>query len=286
MAPPQQKRHRSKQDYATPDAFMRAAKRRLQIDVFTHDFAADVTNHKADSYFDAARDALSVKGWRRYVGDGWGWLNPPYTHILPWAAKCAELRRDGGRVAFLVPAAVGANWFRQHVDGQALVLLLNGRIPFMPDKPTWLYPKDCVLCLFARDVEPGYEIWKWDVDAEAPLPLLAEDWIGVDLDGTLAYYDHYRGVDHIGLPIQPMVERVQAWLAAGMRVKIVTARVGAYTDAALARRTIRAWCAVHIGVDLPVTCSKDFNMVELYDDRCRRVRTNTGEIVAVEPVAV
>lgn len=32
-------------------------------------------------------------------------------------------------------------------------------------------------------------------------------WIGVDLDGTLAHYDHWRGETHIGPPIAPMVDR-------------------------------------------------------------------------------
>ncbi len=29
-------------------------------------------------------------------------------------------------------------------------------------------------------------------------------WYAVDLDGTLAFYDEWRGADHIGAPIIPM----------------------------------------------------------------------------------
>lgn len=32
-------------------------------------------------------------------------------------------------------------------------------------------------------------------------------WIGVDLDGTLAKYDQWRGVQHIGDPVPLMVDR-------------------------------------------------------------------------------
>lgn len=32
-------------------------------------------------------------------------------------------------------------------------------------------------------------------------------WIGVDLDGTLAEYDGWKGPDEIGAPVEPMVER-------------------------------------------------------------------------------
>lgn len=154
--------HRSKQNYATPEAFVVSAKRRLGIDRFEHDFAADQFNAKALTYFDEARDALSVPDWHTYIEGGWGWLNPPYTDIDPWARRCKELKwRHGGSIAFLVPASVGSNWFRDHVDGHARVLLLNGRIPFIPDKPTWLYPKDCILCLYSPDVLHGYEVWDW-----------------------------------------------------------------------------------------------------------------------------
>ena len=40
-------------------------------------------------------------------------------------------------------------------------------------------------------------------------------WVGVDLDGTLAQYDGWKGVDHIGDPVPKMLERVRNWLADG-----------------------------------------------------------------------
>ena len=49
-------------------------------------------------------------------------------------------------------------------------------------------------------------------------------WIGVDLDGTLAHYDEFRGDDYVGEPIEPMVERVKQWLDEGKDVRIFTAR--------------------------------------------------------------
>lgn len=110
-------------------------------------------------------------------------------------------------------------------------------------------------------------------------------WIGVDLDGTLAMYDHWRGVDHIGEPIKPMVDRVKAWLADGKRVKIFTARVwqqGMYADGKLidAVTPIEIWCKTHIGQVLEVTNVKDFGMIALWDDRAVQVITNTGEPIA------
>ena len=105
-------------------------------------------------------------------------------------------------------------------------------------------------------------------------------WIGVDLDGTLAHYDHWRGVDTIGTPIAPMVERVRAWRRLGLDVRIFTARVCHEEEREAVVTAIDAWCLVHLGETLPVTNVKDFGMVELWDDRCVQVVPNTGEPVA------
>lgn len=105
-------------------------------------------------------------------------------------------------------------------------------------------------------------------------------WIGVDLDGTLAHYDEWVGVDHIGEPIPEMVERVKTWLAEGKDVRIFTARIcGGLTEGRKAANYIEDWCAIHIGTTLPITCMKDFQMIELWDDRCVHVEKNTGRIL-------
>jgi len=117
-------------------------------------------------------------------------------------------------------------------------------------------------------------------------------WIGVDLDGTLAEYDGWKGETHIGAPIPVMVERVKGWLAEGKTVKIFTARVCVtgrfseesqrFADQEFADdqvKFIQDWCEEHIGQRLEVTCIKDFMMIELWDDRCVQVRINTGERV-------
>lgn len=110
-------------------------------------------------------------------------------------------------------------------------------------------------------------------------------WIGVDLDGTLAHYNKWVSVDHIGEPIQPMVSRVQKWLSQGKKVKIFTARVhghgapivGGGTEDAIT--PIQNWCEKHIGQVLEITNIKDFGMIELWDDRSIQVEKNTGKRV-------
>jgi hypothetical protein len=107
---------------------------------------------------------------------------------------------------------------------------------------------------------------------------MSKGWIAVDLDGTLAEYDGWRGETWIGRPIPLMLARVKAWLAAGKTVKIFTARVGRTDPDELAAvlGAVQRWCIEHVGQSLEVTATKDYSMIELWDDRCIQVVTNTG----------
>lgn len=100
-----------------------------------------------------------------------------------------------------------------------------------------------------------------------------KDWIGVDLDGTLA---RKGGLDDtvIGEPIPAMLARVKTWLNEGKRVKIFTARACEGDVAQIA--LIKAWCLKHVGQELEVTATKDYDMAVLWDDRCVQVVPNTG----------
>lgn len=158
----------SKQDYETPMELIAAVKRKFGVKRFAWDLAASAENTKAKRYFTEAEDSLKQDWVALHGADHW--LNPPFSNIAPWAAKCARTAvtwlayaKDApvytGRIFLLVPAAVGSNWHAQHVDGRAQVLFLNGRVPFMKDQPTWGYPKDVYLAVFGA--RPGYKVWRW-----------------------------------------------------------------------------------------------------------------------------
>lgn len=113
----------------------------------------------------------------------------------------------------------------------------------------------------------------------------------VDLDGTLAEY-HGWNWGEIGPPVPKMVERVKNWMRNGQDVRIFTARVavvpgfssesGAAATMEFAKeqeKRIERWCMEHIGWILPITAQKDFNTLEIWDDRARRVEFNTGELL-------
>lgn len=102
-----------------------------------------------------------------------------------------------------------------------------------------------------------------------------QGWIGVDLDGTLAHYDGWIDETHIGMPIRPMQDRVMNWLAEGQEVRIFTARVSNDPTGRI-KRLIQSWSLAHLGAILEVTCSKDYAMIELWDDRAIQVKVNEG----------
>lgn len=144
-----------------------------------------------------------------------------------------------------------------------------------------------------------------------------EGWIGFDLDGTLAKYDGWRGIDHIGEPVKPMVDLIKRMHDEGKVVKIVTARVaprlcgethaqgcrcgrceeeaskppvmqeqylvGLEKDGMTVKHRasdyIRTWCVDNLGFIPEIVYQKDHLMIELYDDRVKQVVPNEGWLI-------
>jgi len=44
------------------------------------------------------------------------------------------------------------------------------------------------------------------------------------MDGSLAFYDHWRGPDHVGEPVRPLLRRMKMMLTAGYEVRVFTTR--------------------------------------------------------------
>lgn len=105
----------------------------------------------------------------------------------------------------------------------------------------------------------------------------------MDLDGTLARYEGWRGIEHIGDPIGPMLDRVKDWLRRDVGVKIFTARVSVpEPERTEVIQHIHTWCARHGLPSLEVTCSKDFGTICIWDDRAKEVVINTGLLVCAK----
>jgi phage N-6-adenine-methyltransferase len=172
---PAQKPGRSKQDYQTPAQFLRAVKARFLIEDFDIDLAAtrdfdSMTDTSVTERCYTEQDNALVQPWK--VGNGWNWLNPPFGRIEPWVQRAYEQARDyDARTLVLVPASVGANWWRDWVHDKAFVHLLHARLSFDGKAP---FPKDCALLEYSRaaaydlfDRGSYYTLWDWRKDVPA-----------------------------------------------------------------------------------------------------------------------
>lgn len=150
---PSMNKGRSKQDYETPKEFIDAVTRRFGTLDF--DLAASEENAKANEYFTEKDDALS-RNWA-HVSGSLLWLNPPFADIAPWAEKCALHASPTTRILLLVPAAVGSNWYAEHVHPHASVLAVRPRLSFDGINS---FPKDLILAAYGFGVR-GFDLWKW-----------------------------------------------------------------------------------------------------------------------------
>lgn len=100
-------------------------------------------------------------------------------------------------------------------------------------------------------------------------------WIAVDFDGTLSVW---QSNDTVGPPVLVMVQRVKAWIAKGYEVRIFTIRVSFKDEKKNECNTkmIEEFCLKYIGKVLAVTCRKDYNCIQIWDDKAIRVIKNTG----------
>lgn len=149
---------RGKQDYGTPVELLCAVRFGLAIKTFYWDLAASHDNAVSTRYFTAEDDALHAKyQWNTPPGE-WNWCNPPFGIGRKFVQKAYETRMTGSH-ALLVPAAVGANWWRDWVHKKAMVYFLNGRLTFVGE--TAPYKKDCAILLYSNSNVRGYAVWEW-----------------------------------------------------------------------------------------------------------------------------
>lgn len=141
-----------------------------------------------------------------------------------------------------------------------------------------------------------------------------EGWYAFGLDGTLAMYDKWEGIDSIGGPVKLMVDLMKRMRKEGKDVRILTARVAprpeqetkpnpflgapmeklppVYPFANVneykalygmaewgARQFITDWCARNLGFIPEITYEKDHRMITLFDDRVRQVIPNAGLLI-------
>ena len=100
-------------------------------------------------------------------------------------------------------------------------------------------------------------------------------WIGVDLDGTLAEWDGWKGPEYIGKPIPLMLDRVKRWIKMDIEVRVFTARASVPEHIP----PVQKWLKENGLGNVRVTNEKDYRMLQLWDDRCIQVIPNTGQLI-------
>ena len=103
--------------------------------------------------------------------------------------------------------------------------------------------------------------------------------IAVDLDGTLAHYDGWKGIEHIGPVIPEVANAMELAQAEGAEVHLFTARVSDPEDAAEAHQVISKWAEANHFNFASITAVKHKFFTEFWDDRAIQVIKNTGEFV-------
>jgi hypothetical protein len=109
-----------------------------------------------------------------------------------------------------------------------------------------------------------------------PVFIAQHHWIGVDLDGSLSRDDgpgHFLPPYPLGEPIPEMVEMVKSLLAAGVTVKIFSARACEPENIPI----IQAWAEKNGLGRLEVTNQKDYDLIRYYDDRAIQMLPNEGK---------
>ncbi len=116
---------------------------------------------------------------------------------------------------------------------------------------------------------------KEEASREFVIPSKEQGWIGIDLDGTLAFHAAGSPMIKIGDPVPAMLTRVKKMIDKGYRVKIFTARAQDSEQILL----IRKWLLKNGLPPLEITNIKDYNMIKLFDDRAVQVEPNTGKLI-------
>ena len=134
-------------------------------------------------------------------------------------------------------------------------------------------------------------------------------YIAVDFDGTMFTFpesddDAWLAWNVFGEPIWPMIDRIRAWLTAGIEVRVFTARIGlpvsvhvpgqpvefidskellykcqttgTLYSAHMMANAIQDHLEKHHLPRLKVQCYKDAHMIEFWDDRAVQVLPNQG----------
>jgi len=191
-------RTKSNQGWRTPAEFLVAIERKFGLIDF--DLAATAGHQvtQGAAFFSPEEDSLS-REWGSEDPGAWKlpsiprvrYLNPPFAHIAPWAAKLSACQHLPAWTLMLVPASIGSMWWQQHILGKMMIFGIP-RITFRG--ATAPYPKDLALLCAGFGVH-GNGYWDWRKNSAPKTPpvnrfsspdscvnLTAPDWKRLKID--------------------------------------------------------------------------------------------------------
>jgi hypothetical protein len=153
----------SKQDHATPPVFLGAVESQFGCSLIL-DLAATAENRKCGRFFSPEVDSLK-QDWKAVLDldidpfiheHRTAWLNPVFRGVDPWVEKCKIESAKGCRIVSLTLASLGTGWYRDHVEGRGLSLVLRKRMVFLGQKDP--FPKELMVTLWGFGLT-GFGFW-------------------------------------------------------------------------------------------------------------------------------
>ncbi|MDQ2999854.1 MAG: phage N-6-adenine-methyltransferase [Fibrobacterota bacterium] len=154
----------SQQVHGTPQALIMEIEDRFGVQ-FLLDLAANGENTKAPNFLGEAENSLSLD-WKDSldmladIGPNSrppaAWLNPPFRGADPWMEKCKTESAKGMKIISLTLASIGTGWYHNHVQGNALSMVLRERVTFEGQKDP--FPKELMVTLWGFGMV-GFGTW-------------------------------------------------------------------------------------------------------------------------------
>lgn len=101
---------RKRDDWETPVCIFNPLDAEFDFDL---DPCADVQNRKCQLYFSKDKDGL-IQPWAE-LGYKCAFVNPPYSQLKKWVAKCAIESRNGMTCVMLIPSRTDTKAWHAHI---------------------------------------------------------------------------------------------------------------------------------------------------------------------------
>lgn len=109
--------------------------------------------------YDGSFDGLEIE-WKKV-----NFVNPPYSKMKEWIAKCHEEWKKGKTVILLIPPRTCTSYWHKYIEGNAEVRFIKGRVRFIDGRNPTAKPKPApfpsVWVIFHAGFKPATILQGW-----------------------------------------------------------------------------------------------------------------------------